>query len=282
MLIAASNLNFPKKISNFIMNEGFRNQNVVRIAGINAKDNVRIAAIHTAKTSLIDSASPSACHRSMPSYPPGSRIRWQRLRAKPRNTLLHSIKGLTSTLWQRPKRCFRVPGALLLVALVHRRRERDEEQSVDVADVRRVEIGGETESVEVICQPGGLEAMRRSRKRRRERKRPVPSQASMRSGDSVIVKSGILDPNLDVDIGGWQGRVVEVEEDMVSIEWDSVTLNQMPGSVIERCEEQGLNWQLMRLHTREVQVTAPRDALQDVAKAQRELEDQSTWLALGE
>lgn len=102
-----------------------------------------------------------------------------------------------------------------------------------------------------------------SRKRVHKRKRgpsTVP-EADLKRGDSVAVKPGTLDPDLGVDIGGWQGRVVEVEEDMVLIEWDSITLNQMPASVVEQCEEQGLDWRSIRLYTREVKTARSKDLL---------------------
>jgi hypothetical protein len=73
-----------------------------------------------------------------------------------------------------------------------------------------------------------------------------------------------------------------VEDDLILIEWDSITLSQMPGSVIEQCEAQGTSWQLIRLYSQEVQITTSRDAPRDIVKSQRELEAQSTWLFLGE
>jgi len=34
----------------------------------------------------------------------------------------------------------------------------------------------------------------------------------MKAGDSVVVKSGTKDPDLEIDIGGWQGRIVEIDK----------------------------------------------------------------------
>jgi hypothetical protein len=31
-------------------------------------------------------------------------------------------------------------------------------------------------------------------------------------GDSVVVKSGILDPDFGIDISGWQGRIEETDD----------------------------------------------------------------------
>ena len=65
-------------------------------------------------------------------------------------------------------------------------------------------------------------------------------------GDSVRVKDGYEDPdNPDWNIAGWQGRLIEIIEvnpPMILVEWDSITLKNMPASIIEECEEEGLEW----------------------------------------
>jgi hypothetical protein len=106
-------------------------------------------------------------------------------------------------------------------------------------------------------------------------------------GDFVVVKPGTRDPDLGGDIGGWQGRVVEFDQsdehpDLICIEWDSVTLRQMPTAMIQQCEEQGMVWTLMWLDAHEVEETTSRDTSKDVARAQRELVAQSDWFYLGE
>lgn len=104
----------------------------------------------------------------------------------------------------------------------------------------------------------------------------------MKVGDSVIVRAGVLDPDFGADIGGWQGRVVEMgAEGTICIQWDSITLSQIPDTVIGQSEEQGLDWTLMWLAAQEVKVTTPRDTLENVAQTQRKLAAQSTWLGLG-
>jgi len=34
---------------------------------------------------------------------------------------------------------------------------------------------------------------------------------NLKIGDSAVVKSGVKDPDLGIDIEGWQGRVIEVD-----------------------------------------------------------------------
>ena len=87
-------------------------------------------------------------------------------------------------------------------------------------------------------------------------------------GDSVIVRPNVQDPDLEVDIGGWQGRISEFhqETNMLTIDWDSVTLKNMPSSVIDECEEQGLDCGKMGLEPTDVELSNPRDTAADVAE----------------
>lgn len=63
--------------------------------------------------------------------------------------------------------------------------------------------------------------------------------------DSVVVKSGILDPDFEIDISGWQGRIEEVDDDTVFIRWDSITLRGMRLDMIIRCENENLDWEVI-------------------------------------
>ena len=95
----------------------------------------------------------------------------------------------------------------------------------------------------------------------------------LKVGDVVVVKSGVLDPDLAIDIGGWTGRLEEVHEGgTVFIRWDSITLREMGLDLIIRCENENLNWELMTLHATEVEKTAARDSEEDVYRAARELQ----------
>ncbi len=103
-------------------------------------------------------------------------------------------------------------------------------------------------------------------------------------GDSVIVKSGITDPDTDLDISGWQGRVAAIYREattQVEIHWDSITLKNMPESMIAFCEEHGLDWAVMGLEAGEVERVKARDTEADVARVKAELEHQFGWLGLG-
>lgn len=88
-------------------------------------------------------------------------------------------------------------------------------------------------------------------------------------GESVAVKHGVQDPDFGDDISGWQGRVMEIEEHppeppMVTIQWDSLTLRNMPRISIERAEKQGLDWSEVNLYATELEGATARDSLEKV------------------
>jgi hypothetical protein len=100
------------------------------------------------------------------------------------------------------------------------------------------------------------------------------SEFAFKVGDSVIVKQGVLDPDLGTDIGGWQGRIVTIERqsNLIGIEWDSITLKNIPSSVIDQCEVENLDWTQMCLFSTDVELTQPRDTEEDVAAIIEQIE----------
>jgi hypothetical protein len=110
------------------------------------------------------------------------------------------------------------------------------------------------------------------------------SELDFKVGDSVIVKQGVLDPDLGTDIGGWQGRISEIEQqsNLIGIDWDSITLKNIPDSVIDQCEVEGYDWTQMYLSSTEVELTQPRDTEEDVAAIIEQIESQHRWSYLEE
>jgi ribosomal protein L7/L12 len=129
-----------------------------------------------------------------------------------------------------------------------------------------------------------LEAKKKRRKRRRKRAKTPPAGAGFKVGDSVVVKPEGVDPEFDVGIGSWCGRVAEEPgaDGMVLISWDSVTLRDMPESLIVQCEEQGLDWTRMVLGVQDIELTSARDTEADVVQVVDELSKQYGWIYLGE
>jgi len=87
---------------------------------------------------------------------------------------------------------------------------------------------------------------------------------ALKIGESVVVKSGVVDPDFGTEIGGWQGRVKELDGDTAFIEWDSITLREMGMDLVIRCENENLDWEVMTLSQQEVERTSSRDSERDV------------------
>jgi hypothetical protein len=89
---------------------------------------------------------------------------------------------------------------------------------------------------------------------------PLQKQkAGVEIGDLIVIRPSTVDPDLGLDISGWQGRVIEMDkglrgQEMTCIEWDGATLKQMPREIIEKCEEDGLDWRVMWLDAAEVEL----------------------------
>ncbi len=111
----------------------------------------------------------------------------------------------------------------------------------------------------------------------------------MKLGDSVIVKQGVKEPSCgEFEIGGWQGRVIEIdtasdEEDfLITIEWDSLTLRQIPPNYIIQSELDGLDWSSMVLCESELEKTKSRFQNEKVEQVQDELYNKYFWNFFGE
>ena len=106
-------------------------------------------------------------------------------------------------------------------------------------------------------------------------------------GQSAKVKKGILCPDdPDYDLSGWQGRIIdiveeEVDEPTIGITWDSITLEEMPKTYIEKSEKEGLSWSDIYLDVNDVEPTQPRDSEDDVVQIRGELEARFGWISMG-
>ena len=105
-------------------------------------------------------------------------------------------------------------------------------------------------------------------------------------GDCIVVNSGVKDPNYGFDIGGWQGRITEIDtyqppQVTIMFQWDSISLKRMPASAIRRSEENGLDWTTMGLYPEEVEKAEPRDTQADVDEIVEEISAEHNWDYLG-
>jgi len=85
-------------------------------------------------------------------------------------------------------------------------------------------------------------------------------------GDSVVVRKGVIDPDYDIDISGWQGRITRINR-FIEIQWDSITLKNMPLELLLECEEDKLSWDDMILEDTHIQKAVERDSKTDVSNA---------------
>ncbi len=102
--------------------------------------------------------------------------------------------------------------------------------------------------------------------------------SSVKIGDLVKVKPGVLDPdgllvsdeghkgrfldhniNKVLSLAGWQGKIRDIQPQkdgttIIVIDWDSLTLQNMPKQVVKACEEKELDWKQMALFPDDVDV----------------------------
>ncbi len=119
------------------------------------------------------------------------------------------------------------------------------------------------------------------RKKNRNRKNNVIQfKPHFKEGHSVVVKKGTSDPdNEEYDIGGWQGRIVHIEDDgdgpsLIRIEWDSITLKNMPHVFIENRKKDDRLWSEMDLYDNELLPSKPRDRKKYVVTAREKISKQ--------
>ena len=101
-------------------------------------------------------------------------------------------------------------------------------------------------------------------------------------GDIVKVKQGVLDPDFGDNIGGWQGKISDVDGDLVCIDWDNTTLSNCPDEYIQRCEEDGLDWEKMYLSVKELEPAIPRITHAKLTDIKEEIVLKHQWDHLGE
>ena len=98
-------------------------------------------------------------------------------------------------------------------------------------------------------------------------------------GDSVKVKKAVLCPDDNsVFIDGWQGRIFELDKNLIGIRWDSITLDQMPPEYIKQSEIEGLDWAEMYLSFDDVLTAKARDAREAADDLREEMKRTYYWL----
>lgn len=109
----------------------------------------------------------------------------------------------------------------------------------------------------------------------------------LQPNDIVRVKPGIEDPDFGGDIGGWQGRVTEIdttnpEDVLVMIEWDANTLNCMSRAYLKACFADGFDHEHMKLGVSELELVQNPKEDGDRRAVLDALEKEYSWEDLGE
>lgn len=95
-----------------------------------------------------------------------------------------------------------------------------------------------------------------------EVKEVIQAQFHYKVGHCVVVKKGVRDPDYDIEIGGWKGKIYDIEradDPLLSIEWDYETQRKIPISMIKACEKDNLDYTKMSLLASEVEPAMPAD-----------------------
>jgi hypothetical protein len=95
----------------------------------------------------------------------------------------------------------------------------------------------------------------------------------MKIGDSARVKKGIYAADYeDLPMDGWQGRVVDIEGDLLTIELDSITLQLLSEEYVVDSIENGFDFTQVSLELDELELATPRDTLEQTQAMQDEIE----------
>ena len=94
----------------------------------------------------------------------------------------------------------------------------------------------------------------------------------MKKGDSVKVKKGVMSPDYeDLKIEGWQGRITELDNDTVTIELDSISLDGLSKEYIIDSIVEEVDFEYICLGRDEIEIVKPRDSQNDTLIKQKEI-----------
>ena len=100
-----------------------------------------------------------------------------------------------------------------------------------------------------------------------------------KKGESVKVKPNTMDYEYGkYDLSDWQGRVIDIEKDSagvyVEVQWDSITLKNIPFEFIADSVEEDLEYEHYILLETDLIACVPRDTEADVHSAQAQINNE--------
>ena len=119
----------------------------------------------------------------------------------------------------------------------------------------------------------------------------INNKHNFKIGDSVVAKSGVLDHHTDkIDIGGWQGRIRHIEEShiipgkpfyvYIYIEFDSITLQQMPENYIQYCIKHDYDFRCYEFYVSEIKAAMPRDTKAELIATRLKLDKKYDYASI--
>ena len=100
-------------------------------------------------------------------------------------------------------------------------------------------------------------------------------------GDIVKVKQGVKDFNFkDVSISGWQGEIFEINGELVQVEWDNTTLNEMSDEYLEQVERKGYELEVYGLGIDEIEPAEPRPEVELIERYINALDEEKRIAAI--
>jgi hypothetical protein len=92
--------------------------------------------------------------------------------------------------------------------------------------------------------------------------------SDLKKGTSFKLKKEYKDPDFPhLDVSNWQGRVLEIKDDKISVEWDSITLDSFTDEYILELVNGGYDMEEYFVGLEDIEVVEPRDTAKDVEKA---------------
>ena len=107
---------------------------------------------------------------------------------------------------------------------------------------------------------------------------------SLQIGDVVKVRRGFKDPDTNIAMSDWHGRITELypEHGTAMIAFDSQTLQNIPPKYITRCEREGYGWESYGYDLTDLTKVEARDTLVNVHKTIQKLASEHAYDHLGD
>lgn len=94
----------------------------------------------------------------------------------------------------------------------------------------------------------------------------------MKIGDSIKIKIGNIDPDTGMKLDGFVGRLKEyLASNLVNIEWDSVSLQNLSDAYIRSAIKGGCDYLSYNIEPKDLEICKARDTPADVIKMVKEL-----------